>query len=279
MNKFINITQIVSDVFTNDLAKFGNRHEGETCYIIGDGPSIKWFDLSEFSNYPAICCGLIPFHKDFEQLDVKYIIEIEPWLFVPKIIQPKILHGYRQIAAALKQKLQSIDSIEIFVNLSNRFNISGENINYIYRNIPNPRNQLDKAINGMGCFAGSFHATLTLAYYLGYKKVYLVGFDAWTIQPARTLRWYELGDGEYLKTTNFAIEYLIALKSKMDIYTISKDGDSCNVKNINYKEYTGKLPKFKENTELLSRHYLDIISTRSDYKVYSDDNKKNKSNH
>ena len=28
-----------------NINKFHNIHEGETCYIFGDGPSIKYFDL------------------------------------------------------------------------------------------------------------------------------------------------------------------------------------------------------------------------------------------
>ncbi len=268
MSKFIDVRQIASNILTKSITKFSNRHDGETCYIFGDGPSIKWFDFAEFGNYPAICCGLIPFHKDFDKLEVKYIAEIEPWLFTPKFIQPKFLHGYRYIAAELKKHLERIHSAEIFVNLSNRLNLSGKNVNYIYRTIPKPRNMIDEEINKLGCFSGSFHATLTLAYYMGFKKVYLVGFDAWTIQPARTLRWYELGDGEYFNPTNFAFDYLSVLKPEIDIYTISRDGGSCNVKNISYLDYTGKAPKYKENYELLSEEMLHILHTCHQYKIF-----------
>ena len=46
-------------------------------------------------------------------------------------------------------------------------------------------------------FQGSFHATLYLAYLMGFSKVYLVGFDAWTRQPMLKLRWYEKGAFKY----------------------------------------------------------------------------------
>jgi len=264
----MNARQIVADVFTGHLEKFSNRHEGETCYIFGDGPSIKWFDFSEFGNHPAICCGMIPFHKDFDKLDVRYIALVEPWLFVPKIFQPKILHCLRQIAAEYKNRIASLPDKEFFVSLSNRFSLSGKNINYVYRNLPNPRNEVDKQINQHNCFAGSFHASLSLAYYMGFEKIYLVGFDAWTIQPARTLRWYEAGGGEYFNPTNFALEFLNVLKSKIDIYTISKDGKSCNVKNISYASFTGKKPEYKENIDLLSEHFLKVLSTCHEYKIF-----------
>jgi len=199
---------------------------------------------------------------------VRYIAEIEPWLFTPKIFQPKFLHGYREIASELKKCLKTKQSIEVFVNLSNIFNLRGENINYIYRKMPYPRSKSEKELNQFGCFSGSFHATITLAYYMGFRKVYLVGFDAWTIQPARTLRWYELGDGEYFNPTNFAFDYLNVIRPEMEIYTISKDGDSCNVKNITYTSHTGKQPEFKENHELVSRNILNILSTCAQYKIF-----------
>ncbi len=265
----MNFQQIVADVFTGRLERFSNRHEGETCFIFGDGPSIKWFDFGELGNHSAICCGMIPFHKDFDKLDVKYISLVEPWLFVPKIFQPKILHSLRQIAAEYKRRIASLSDKEFFVSLSNRFSLSGNNINYVYRNLPNPRNEIDKNINLLDCFSGSFHASLSLAYYMGFKKIYLVGFDAWTIQPARTLRWYELGDGEYFNATNFALEYLQVLKQEIDIYTISKDGESCNVKNISYASFTGKQPRYRENFDLLSEHFLNVLSTCHEYKIYA----------
>lgn len=265
----MNFRQIAADLFTGQLERFNHRHEGETCYIFGDGPSIKWFDFSEFGNHPAICCGMIPFHKDFDKLDVRYIALVEPWLFVPKLFQPKILHCLRQVAAEYKCRIAGLSDKEFFVSLSNRFSLSGKNINYVYRNLPNPRNAIDKQLNQFDCFGGSFHASLSLAYYMGFKKIYLVGFDAWTIQPARTLRWYELGDGEYFDPTNFALEYLKVLKPEIDIYTISKDGESCNVKNISYASYTGKQPEYKENYELLSEHMLNTLGTCHEYKIFS----------
>ncbi len=264
----MNVRQFAASVFTGQLQKFSNRHEGETCYIFGDGPSIKWFDFSEFGNHPAICCGMIPFHKDFEKLDVRYIALVEPWLFVPKLFQPKILHSLRQIAAEYRNCIIRLPDKKFFLNLSNQFSVSGKNINYVYRNLPNPRNAIDKQLNQFDIFGGSFHASLSLAYYMGFKTIYLVGFDAWTIQPARTLRWYELGDGEYFDPTNFAWEYLKVLKPEIDIYTISKDGDSCNVKNIGYASYTGKQPEYRENYELLSEHMLNILSTCHEYKIF-----------
>lgn len=265
----MNGTQFAANLFTGRLEKFSNRHEGDTCYIFGDGPSIKWFDFAAFDDHPAICCGMIPFHRDFNKLDVRYITLVEPWLFAPKIFQPKILHCLRQVAAEYRCRIASLPDKEFFVSLSNRFFLTGKNINYVYRNLPNLRGEKDRRLNQFDCFVGSFHASLSVAYYMGFKKIYLVGFDAWTIQPARTLRWYELGDGEYFTPTNFAMEYLAVLKSETEIYTISREGESCNVKNVSYANYTGKQPEYRENYQLLTDHMLNILGTCNEYKIFS----------
>ncbi|QWD00751.1 hypothetical protein G6726_01745 [Polynucleobacter paneuropaeus] len=261
-------SQIVANHFTHQLEKFRNRHDGEACYIFGDGPSIKWFDLNEFRDYPSICCGMIPFHKDFKKLDVRYVAMVEPWLFAPKLLQPKILHSLRGVAAEYKRHIATFPEKEVFVNLSNRFNISGGNINYLYRYLPSPKTSIERQINALNCFSGSFHATLTLAFYMGFKKIYLVGFDGWVIQPSRALRWYELGEGYFFQTDNYAIDFLNVLKNEVDIFTISHEGESCNVENINYETYVGKPPVYKENNLLMDERHLRAMSTCWEYKVY-----------
>jgi len=264
----MNIERLVTKIFTSGLNKYSNLHKGETCYIFGDGPSIKWFDLSSFSDHPAICCGMMPFHKDFQSLDVRYVTLVEPWIFTPKLFQPSIIHVLKEIAAEYRKLIKRTPDKEFFVSLSNRFSLTGANINYVFRGFPESRNHTDELLEQFDLFNGSFHASLSLAHYLGFSKIYLVGFDAWTIQPARTLRWYELGEGEFFEVNNFATDFLDVLKKDIDINTISKDGESKNVKNISYQSYTGKDIEFKENYQIMDEHYLNVLSTCSEYKIF-----------
>ena len=46
-----------------NLNLFEDRHKGETCYIVGDGPSLKEFDYNALRGYPSICCGCKHFIK------------------------------------------------------------------------------------------------------------------------------------------------------------------------------------------------------------------------
>ena len=41
----------VMDPILSRVSSLKNHHAGESCYIIGDGVSIKWFDLASFSDF------------------------------------------------------------------------------------------------------------------------------------------------------------------------------------------------------------------------------------
>ncbi len=266
--KTIFFEKILTKYFASDLNKFSNKHEGESCYIFGDGPSIKWFDLSAFSNLPAFSCGKMPFHNDFNKLDVRYVLLVEPWFFAPKIFQPKQVQEFEEIKDEYLDFVRRTPDKQFFIHLTNRLSLTGANINHLFRGFPKQRNHMDELLNEFDLFGGSFHAPLALAYYFGFKKVYLVGFDFWTIQPASTIRWYELGEGEYLKATNLATEFLEILKNKMEIHTISVAGSSKNVTNISYQEYTGNTPIYKENNQLTTERYLKILDTFPEYQIF-----------
>jgi len=264
----MDIKHFAAKFVTCGLKKFSNRHKGETCYIFGDGPSVKWFDLSMFKDNLSICSGVLPFHNDFNKLKAKYFTVAEPWLFMPKVFQPTYLHEYKCVGEKYLKFIKSSSDKEFFINLSNMPVLSGKNVNYIFRRLPVRGNRTDSLLGKFNLFNGSFRAPLAIAYYLGFSKVYLVGFDAWTIQPARNLHWYEKGRGEFFNATNFDMDFLNILKEVMDIYTISIDGGSKNVKNISYEAYTGKPPVFRENYELLSPHYLKVLASYTRYKIF-----------
>ena len=258
-------------VFGKTLAKierFRNIHKGESCYIFGNGPSIKWFDLDLFNDYPAISCGLIHYHKDFHKLNIKYAVMVEPWIYVPRIIRSMLgvsklysskLYETRLLAAEYKNFIKRNLDKEFFLNVSNILSLSGENVNYVFRGFPENRNPADKLLSHFNLFPGSFHASLAIAYYLGFSNIYLIGFDAWSIQPTRNIRFYEFGKGELEHNTPGKDELLEIYKSEANIYTISVNGNSTNVLNIDYQDYTNIPAVYKENHEIVNDHYLQML--------------------
>ena len=63
---------------------FLNNTEDNSCYIFGDGKSLKYYDLKNFSLLPSISIGNLSIHNDVELLNYKYSIICDPFVCVPK---------------------------------------------------------------------------------------------------------------------------------------------------------------------------------------------------
>lgn len=265
-----NLKPLAAKLFTPGIKKFSNLHKGESCYLFGNGESIKWFDLSLFGDHPAVGCNMLPFHKDFHKLDVRYMTLVEPWYFTSKLLQPKRYHESRAISAEYKKIIRVTPDIEYFVSLSNKFSFSGSNVNYVFRGFPEIRNKTDELLSQFDLFGGGFHATLSLAYYLGFSKIYLVGFDSWVALPQYNLRFCELGKGVASNNVPPAesLLYMNIIERETDLCAITLDGQTCHVEGISYEKYTGKSPVFKENYEIINDDYLKLLASNSYYKVY-----------
>ena len=70
------------------IERFKNIHRGESCYLFGDGISIKYFDLNKFADKISIPCGFLLFHNDFNVLNTPYALLIETYYFYP-LIRPR----------------------------------------------------------------------------------------------------------------------------------------------------------------------------------------------
>lgn len=250
------------------IHKYRNRHKGESCYIFGDGISIKWFELKEFSNRISISASLIPFHKRFSALDVKYLILAEPFWFFPELwtkfvtrttTMPQIQRAYREVIRANADK-------QFFLNLSNFPVISAKNITYFYRDFVDDRLPKDFITHRINAFDGSLRTSILLAIYMGFDNCYLVGCD-YTHVPSRTLHWYEKGQGIVVSQGNYNKEFFKIAQEYIDITTITLDGHGNYIDAENYKAHTGCDPVFKENTELVDEKYLDVLATWPGYSI------------
>jgi hypothetical protein len=249
------------------LNKFKFKHKGEACYIIGDGPSIKSMDLSRFKDLPVLACGKLIFRNDFKELNCLYYTMPEPFLFTPNIFKRyEYLKQYTSIKNLILKKIIDHSSILFFLNATNILSVSQKNIYFIHRFLSNPI----KHLSHRDPFAGSFIACLTLAYIMGFQKIFLVGFDSWTTKVSSNLRWFEKGDSSLiLNDSHLSNELINFYKNTIDIKSILLDKDNAlNFEGYTYQELFGVKPIYKENFELTSYDYLNILSTQSFYKIF-----------
>lgn len=268
-NVLKNLLEPIAKPVLSKIHRYKNAHLGESCYLIGDGVSVKWFDLAAFDDKTVIPCGFIPFHNDFNKLNVKYLLLAEPWWFYPmqwttsppkKIIKNPIQSVYRDIINKHPDK-------EFFINLSNFPVLRQQNISYLFRDIYDDRlleNFITRRINA---FHGSLRTSILLAIYMGFDRCYLVGYD-YTHVPSRSLHWYEKGQGVFFSQPDYQKEFFKIAKEFIDITTITLDGTSDFINSVTYKEHTGRDPMFRENIELADKRYLKVLAAWPGYSIY-----------
>lgn len=251
------------------IHQYKDVHRGESCYLIGDGVSVKWFDLAAFDNKIAIPCGFIPFHNDFDKLNVKYLSIAEPWWFYPthwttsppkKIIKNTVQKAYRDVINKYPDK-------EFFLNLSNYPALKQKNITYLFKGFHDAKLPDDFIAHRINAFHGSLRTSILLAIYMGFDHCSLVGYD-YTHVPSRCLHWYEKGQGIFCPHENYNKDFFEIAKEFIDITTITLDGTSDIINAVTYKEHTGRDPVFRENTELVDERYLKVLATWPGYSIY-----------
>lgn len=250
------------------LKQFKDKHIGDTLVIFGDGPSIKNFSLANFAGYKSMCCGNLIFHNEFAELSPEFYVIPEPWLFSHSMFQPKILDHFTMIGKELKHQIHS-SKLEFFLNLTNIGLFPERNVHYIHR-LLNGYFKGFESFKGIDPFGGSFRAVLSIAYYMGFERVFLVGHDAWTMNRPSSQRWYEHGS-KYKPLMHETVknEFIEIIKQKMEIVSVLPDTTwAKNFNSISYEEFTGDKLLYRENTSLCSKRLLDILDTSKLYNIY-----------
>ena len=252
--------------------KLENRHLGEQCYIFGDGHSIKYYDMSNFSDKIGIACNHFPFHKDFKKANVKYSVLIEPYYFMPffdrifKKRKVQSIFSFNPISFNYRKLIKSNRSIVFFVNLSNWLFLSGKNVHFLYRNILSKKKKYNNEIcKKFDCDKGVLRRAISLAVHLGFKEIYLVGCD-YLFSPMLYGHWYEKGgphedfiDENYIQ--NFIDE---VKKLGINFKIVAPYKTDSNIKVETYLDLFNKDVVYRENTELLTKQtikFLDMQGT------------------
>jgi len=267
---------ILRRIIERNNLRIENIHEGESCYIFGDGHSIKYYDLSNFNDKVGIACNHFPFHKDFNKTNTKYAILIEPYYFMPffdKIIlkrKVKSILSLNPISFYYRKMIKKNPKIKFFVSLSNYFFLKSKNLHFLYRDIITKKgsknNEICKKFN---CDKGVLRRAISLAIYLGFKKIYLVGCD-YLFYPRQSGHWYEAGkpiidfkfDRHYIddfinEATRQGIDFKLVTPFKVD----------SNVEIITYNELFEKNANYQENTNLLEKGTIEFFSMQNDMKL------------
>lgn len=268
-----------------------NKEKG-SCYIFGDGKSLKYYDLSTFSNLPSITIGNLSIHNQSNILNLRYSIICDPLVFVPgkcfldyikrfllQIKERNISNAFKLIfpikklydamlfspKKVLLNNNKPILNSNFIAHCSNFYPTRYLSKSYYFKYNSKTNEKIDLQLNNFqfNVNVSSLRFSIYFAMFLGFKKIYLVGFDYHDIEP-KGGHWYEFGkahpylgkqDNDYIKFMQKFIE--------IKIITLNKSqGDDY----ISYKDFSGNDLKYKENNEIIKKEKLDLLKMY-DYKI------------
>lgn len=249
-----------------------DKHKGEICNIYGDGVSIKWFDISKIPENFIFTLGLMPFHKQMKFSKNLYPFIIEPFYFYPYqqiTINKKKVWWRNQINPLYSNFIKSNETNNVFINISNLPFIYSQKIKYVFRDIPDKNFEFGRSLeeHSLMPYHGSLRAAITIAIYMGFSRINLIGCD-YTHQEPKVRYWYEKGEGKIIENTKYEEEFLSLALQFIDIQNITINNTDSILPSISYNEFTGDKPKYKENTQLLDLKTLKILDTYPIYKIF-----------
>jgi len=142
------------------LTKFKDLHRGESCFIIGNGPSLNKMDLSRLKGYHTF--GLNKIYLIFKQVD----LELSYHVAVNRLVIEQSLEDFRALRCP---SFLSYRAARPFVGKEeSRFHyLAGGGPFTFSKDIRAPLHE---------GYTVTFVA-MQIAYYMGFEKVYLIGVD------------------------------------------------------------------------------------------------------
>lgn len=249
--------------------KFRNLHKGESCYIIGNGVSLKSTDLRKLGDRISIGCNWLYLHKDFEALDCRYYQISGPFLFYPYRWYTGSFERNR-LASLYRENIERHSRTNFFTSISNKFSTRAKNL-YFTHHFGAREWNLDRCdMAGVFSFmGGGLQAMIGTAIYMGFESALLVGCD-YTFAPPQALHFFEKGKGlPQEKMPNPYGRLFDAVQSRLDLTTLVESGMKSDVlKYMTYEDYTGSPAHFRENTEIVDKESLVRLDSQGDYRIF-----------
>lgn len=141
------------------LENYHNVHSGERCFIIATGPSLKQMDLSHLKGECTIGMNRGYLLNEIYDLNLNYLCVID------------IINQLKQFTS----EYQNTDIVSFYNWNCRNYITATENINYLKLN--HRHKFIKNILNGFWYGHSVTFACIELAYYMGFKEVYLIGKD------------------------------------------------------------------------------------------------------
>lgn len=256
-----------------------NSYQGETCYIFGNGYSLKYLNFDSFKNLNVFTTGLNYIHKDFKKLKIIGDFHLHPGIFSPIWRHPytKKITIINKMRKFLLKTNRIPENVNFFTSIYNYPFIKKKNKKIFFLNNNKENFNLDK-INPSKEFSlmiGSLYAMIGVAAYMGFKKFFFVGMDYLSDQPKHG-HFYEYGVRDKIINNLDYIDRIKKLtdffsdKNNCDFYFLSLSNLKSNIyPNIDYEKTFNIASKYRENLEIVDPRILeDLTKVEFEYFIY-----------
>ena len=251
-------------VFKNKKLK--NIHAGETCFILANGGSLKYYNISKLPKFPSIACSFSLLDKRLESSKPNYYVIAESYSFY-SLIYNTVPHVKKFQINKMKLIFDDIfktnPDTKIFTNISNFYAriCRGKNIQYYhYFEDKNSFNH-DLAGSFSNC-RGSLDTMLGVAKYLGFTEALLFGCDYLGTSPMEGHFYSDKKPLSSIDTDNFR-EYHNKVKlaaDGIDVTVILPKGvTSTSFKSESYEDRFGLERENNKNNDIIDGRHLKML--------------------
>jgi hypothetical protein len=191
--KYINFFVYFFSQKNNNILK--NKHKGQVCYIIGNGTSINEVDLQNINDGVVFACNQIFFHKNFDEINIKYYTLIEPFFgsfFGAKYVK-EFINLFEDINRAFAGKSTSLFFHPTIKKMLKKYNLLQQNNLYYVTSLSSNAKPEMLSNNMSGVFnfgQGALSFMIGSAIYMGFKKIILIGCG-YTYNPRQQYHFYD----------------------------------------------------------------------------------------
>ena len=247
-------------MFLRKNKRFIGLHSNETCYIFGNGRSLKYYDLNFFNDKVAIGLNHIGLHKDCIKLNIKYIVVPESLFMYPVLKNPYNNKLQKNVMFDIfKSSVKNLNNITIFTSVTNIFGWGLKNLHYLYNfGIKNCNIKHCNIAGEFSYMRGALYSGLGMAIAMGFQKAILVGCDH-LHTPSCGGHFYTYGKPIYESgqlEENMYEELLASISKKIEITVLTNDQESLWLNSMTYEQYTNQKMSYRENTEIVEEKNL-----------------------
>jgi hypothetical protein len=241
-------------------SQFKNIHKGETCFIFGNGGSLKFYDLSLLPNALSFCCSFSLIDKRMQKLRPKYNVFTDSYLFYPLLfntypfVRKFQINEFRNI---LRDTIRKNPNTHHFCNVTNYYALKQlQNVSYFHHYGDRFSESFDLASKFSTC-GSALEIMIGAARYTGVEKFVLFGCD-YLYDKALLGHFYS----DYKPYAGDALpDYINRFRDisrNLNVTVVRpKHLDCGSFESVTFEDHFGLESKYNHNYEIIDRNILN----------------------